>query len=120
MSYWLLYPYLDLQKKREKQTLGSKKQAEHLYQKAEKLRLQYQQKAREVYNIFNQQYKERMQQLKVKYLSDSQNIKQQIQLKFIEDQKQLKQELSIADKKLSLEVPALTQKIIQTLLKENI
>lgn len=120
VSYWLLCPYVDLQKKREKQTLGAKKQAEYLYQKTEKLRLQYQQKAREVHNIFNQQYKERSQQLKIKYLSASQNIKQQIQSKFIEGQKQLKQELSIADKKLSVEVPVLTQKIVQTLLKESI
>ncbi len=120
VSYWLLGPYMDLQNKREKQTLGAKAVAEHLRQEAEKLRLQYQQKAREVHGIFNQQYQKGSQQLKMKYLHESQDIKKQLRLEFVKNQEQLKQELITADKKLFLEIPTLTQKIVQILLKEGV
>lgn len=117
ITRFLLPPYIALQNQREKDTIGKEQEAKELKEKEGLLKLNYQQKAKEVSFLFNKKYGEQSLLIKSQLLKEEQEKEKKIRAEFAKTQANFKQDMIVADQALAADIPQLTQIAIKSLLK---
>ena len=102
LSQLLIKPFYNLYKDREDQTRHKVKSAEDLKRQVQLLQASYDEKAKKMYNEFNQLYEEQSYQLKRKFAENREIARQEMERKHAEDLSDLKRDIQNTQQDMEL------------------
>ena len=115
LTSWLIRPYFEVHKKRERKTKGTWEQAEKLKLQEEKLQKEYEQKAKEVNENFKNLYEQESQKIKTKLAKEDLINREKLKTEMEQKKTILSKEVKEIKTNLAKEIGPLSQAVVEKL-----
>ena len=115
LTSWLVHPYFEVQKNREKKTKGTWAEAEKLKIQEQKLQAEYERKAKEVNENFKNLYEQESQKIKAMLVKEDLQNREKLKTEMEQKKSILLKEVTEIKTDLTKEVKVLSDLVVEKL-----